>query len=292
MLVDRYGRVVRHLRISVTGRCNMNCIYCHREGEQGEGEEMEPEEIARICKAFRDLGVEKVKITGGEPLLRRDIVEIVKEMPDFKEVSMVTNGTLLSRYAYELKEVGLDRVNVSLDTLREDRYERITGKRLLKKVIDGIYSAYDAGLLPIKVNMVVLKGINDDEIWDLVRFTSGFNSDGINVILQLIEVINMPELYYDLSEVEERVKGMAEAVITRELHGRRQYKVGRSVIEFVRPFHGRFCMMCTRVRVTSDGKLKTCLLRNDNLIDLRRVEYEEMIRRIKRAVELRRPFRI
>jgi len=290
VLVDRYGRLIRHLRISVTSKCNLSCIYCHMEGENPSDDELSVEEIALICKAFYDLGVEKVKITGGEPLLRKDIVEIVQEMPPFKDISIVTNGILLSKLAYDLKDAGLDRVNVSLDTLNESKYKIITGKNMLKNVIEGIYSACDAGLFPIKLNMVVLKGINDDEIEDLLEFASKFNKDGINVILQLIEVVNMPKYYVDLSELESRFSKIAEKVIVRGLHGRKQYVFGNKAVEFVRPFHGEFCMHCTRIRVTSDGKIKPCLLRNDNLIDLRGLSYEEIVEAIKKAVALREPF--
>jgi len=290
VLVDRYGRVIKHLRISITQRCNLNCIYCHGEGEPKGGEELSVEEIAKICRAFYDLGVKKVKVTGGEPLMRGDIVDIIQNMPPFEEISLVTNGTLLAKIAYDLKDAGLSRVNVSLDTLREDRYKKITGRRLLKRVIDGIYAAHDAGLTPIKLNMVVLRGINDDEIEDLLEFSSKFNSDGIDVILQLIEVVNMPEYYMDLSKIEENFGRIAKRVIVRSLHGRRQYVIGKKVVEFVRPFHGEFCMQCTRIRVTSDGKVKPCLLRNDNLIPLRGLSYDEMLDAIKRAVMLREPF--
>jgi len=287
VLVDRYGRVIRHLRISITQRCNLNCIYCHREGEPKGGEELSVEEIAKICKAFYDLGVKKVKITGGEPLIRKDVVDIIQSMPPFEEISLVTNGTLLANIAHDLKEAGLSRVNVSLDTLREDRYKRITGSNKLKRVIEGVYAAYDAGLIPIKLNMVVLKGINDDEIDELLEFSSRFES---KAILQLIEVVNMPKYYVDLSEIEEKFSRIADRVIVRGLHGRRQYVIGKKIVEFVRPFHGEFCMHCTRIRVTSDGKIKPCLLRNDNLIPLKGLSYDEMLKAIKRAVMLREPF--
>ncbi len=290
MLVDRYGRVIRHLRISVTSKCNLKCIYCHMEGELPSDDEMSVEEIARICKAFYDLGVEKVKITGGEPLLRRDIVDIVQNLPPFREISIVTNGILLSKLAHDLKEAGLNRVNVSLDTLNETKYKLITGKNMLKNVIEGIYAACDAELFPIKLNMVVLRGINDDEIEDLLEFASKFNKDGINVILQLIEVVNMPDYYVDLSELESKFSKIAEKVIVRGLHSRRQYIFKNKAVEFVRPFHGEFCMHCTRIRVTSDGKIKPCLLRNDNLISLRGLSYDETIEAIKKAVALREPF--
>ncbi len=290
MLIDRYGRVIKHLRISVTSKCNLKCIYCHREGETGISDDMSVEEIERICYAFYQLGVKKVKITGGEPLIRRDIADIISVMPPFNDISLVTNGTLLSKKAYDLKEAGLHRINVSLDTLRSDRYKSITGRNLIDRVIDGIHSAFDAGLTPIKVNMVILRGINDDEIDDLLEFTSKFNKKGIDVILQLIEVLNMPEYYYSLSNIEQKYRNIAERIIIRGLHARKQYIFKDKAVEFVRPFHKEFCMHCTRIRVTSDGKIKPCLLRNDNLVDVRGLDGDELISAIKKAVELREPY--
>ena len=289
MLIDRFGRVIKHLRLSVTSRCNLNCIYCHREGENSK-DEMNVEEIEKICRAFYELGVRKIKITGGEPLIRDDIIEIIARMPPFDDISLVTNGTLLAKRAQELKEAGLNRINISLDTLKEDKYKLITGKRLLKRAIEGIYAAYDAGLKPIKLNMVILKGINDDEIDDLLNFASSFNNDHINVILQVIEVVGLQDYRYELSKIEERYEKIAEKVIVRELHNRKQYIFKNKAIEFVRPFHKEFCMHCTRIRVTCDGKIKPCLMKNDNLVNIRGLSYNELKKAIKRAVAIREPF--
>ena len=289
MLIDRFGRVIKHLRLSVTSRCNLNCIYCHKEGDSSK-DEMNVEEIEKICRAFYELGVRKIKITGGEPLIRDDIIEIIARMPPFDDISLVTNGTLLAKRAQELKEAGLNRINISLDTLKEDKYKLITGKRLLKRAIEGIYAAYDAGLKPIKLNMVILKGINDDEIDDLLNFASSFNNDHINVILQVIEVVGLQDYRYELSKIEERYEKIAEKVIVRELHNRKQYIFKNKAIEFVRPFHKEFCMHCTRIRVTCDGKIKPCLMKNDNLINIRGLNYDELKKAIKRAVAIREPF--
>lgn len=289
MLVDRFGRPIRHLRISVTSKCNMDCIYCHREGVVSAGKDMEFEDIIRICNAFYNLGVRKVKITGGEPLIRRDIVEIVKEMPDFEDVSMVTNGYYLSKYAYELKEVGLDRVNVSLDTLNPETYKFVTGVKGLDRVLEGIEQAYNAGLLPIKLNMVVMKGVNEHEIEDLLEYSSGFNKAGIKVILQLIELVGNSKYYRSLEDIEEKFKKLARFTITRSLHARRQYIFDKKAIEFVRPFHKEFCMHCTRIRVTSDGRIKPCLLK-DVSVNARGLSDEELYKAIMKAVELREPY--
>ncbi len=290
MLVDRFGRPVRHLRISVTSKCNMNCIYCHKEGMINVGDDMSLDEISEICKAFHELGVEKVKITGGEPLVRRDIVDIISEMPKFKEISLVTNGYYLSKYAYELKEVGLDRVNVSLDTLNPERYKFITGVDGLDEVLNGIEEAYNSGLTPIKLNMVVMS-INVDEIDDMLKFSSSFNKNSINVILQLIELIKNESYHVSLEGFEERFKKIAKMVINRRLHGRKQYIFENKAVEFVRPFHGKFCMYCTRIRVTSDGKIKPCLMR-DVYVDVRGLRGKELLDAIKEAVRLREPYTI
>jgi cyclic pyranopterin phosphate synthase len=254
---------------------------------------MDSERIEIICDAFYRLGIKKVKITGGEPLLRKDIVEIIHSMPDFKEISMTTNGIFLSKKADELADAGLNRVNISLDTLNEEKYRHITGGDV-KKVVDAIYAAFNANLTPIKVNMVLMRDINVDDVPEMLEFMSEFNESGINVILQIIELLKLSGLekyYQDIAPVEKKYSEMAEAVVVREMHKRRQYAIGKFVIEFVKPLdNSEFCMHCNRIRVTSDGKVKPCLLKNDNLIDIRYLEGEELLTAIKRAVMLREPF--
>ena len=294
MLVDRFGRRITNLRIAVTMKCNLNCIYCHREGQSCEGEELSVEEIAEIARAFHELGIRKVKITGGEPLLRKDICDIVAEMPPFQEVSITTNGTLLSRLAEELKEVGLNRVNVSLDSLRDDIYSFVTGGGKVERVIEGIEAACNAELTPVKINMVVMKGINDDQIKEMMGFVSSLNRDGLKAILQLIEILKLPGLekyYLDISEIEKEIASKAEAVLLREMHFRRQYLVGNAAVEFVKPVdNSEFCMHCNRIRVTSDGRIKPCLLREDNTVNARGLKGEKLVEAIKKAVELREPY--
>jgi cyclic pyranopterin phosphate synthase len=293
MLVDRFGRRITNLRIAVTNRCNLRCIYCHREGEENPGDELSVEQIRRIGEAFHLLGIKKVKLTGGEPLLRKDIVEIVKSLPSFNEISMTTNGILLAKKAEELKEAGLSRVNISLDTLNAEKYRFITGGEV-EKVLDGIEAASNAALMPIKVNMVVMKGINEGEVDELLSFTNKFNGSKVNVILQVIELLRLPgleEYYFDISSIEKDYARRAKAVIVRSMQRRRQYLLRSSAIEFVEPVdNSEFCMHCNRIRVTSDGKIKPCLLRNDNLVDIRNLSGDELIAAIKRAVMLREPF--
>ncbi len=294
MLIDRFGRRITNLRIAVTNRCNLHCIYCHREGEDNPGKEMDIEDIIRISRAFYELGVKKVKLTGGEPLLRSDIVEIINSLPPFKEISLTTNGAFLARMADDLKEAGLNRVNVSLDTLKEDVYSFITGGSCVQAVIDGIEAACNARLTPVKVNMVVMRGLNENEVNDLLEFTGRFNRNGVNVILQVIELLKLPGLekyYCDIIPIEKLYASRAKIVIIRSMHRRRQYILGKAAIEFVRPLdNSEFCLHCNRIRVTSDGKIKPCLLRNDNLVDVRGLNGGELIKAIKRAVELREPY--
>ncbi len=295
MLIDNYGRVVTNLRIAVTNKCNLRCIYCHREGEKNPGCEMPAERIVEIAKAFRDLGVRKVKLTGGEPLLRDDLCEILLAMPDFEEVSMTTNGTLLADMAHELRECGLDRVNVSLDTLSEEKYEFITGGGRLEDAIAGIEAACDAGLTPVKLNVVVMRGINDAEIDDLLAFANSFNRGGVRVILQLIELVpvgGMERYYYDISKLEGKFASMAYDVKVRAMHRRKQYWTPKGVVEFVKPLdNSEFCRHCNRMRVTSDGKLKLCLLRDD-VVDIDGLHGEELKKAIRKAVKMRRPFNL
>ncbi len=277
---DRFGRPVKSIRVSVTEDCNLNCFYCHREGEwHRHRSEMTPEEIERILKIARELDIRKVKFTGGEPLVRGDIVEIVQRSAPLmdRDISLTTNGTLLSKYAYDLKEAGLHRVNVSLDTLDPEKYKKITRKDMLKDVINGIHTAVDAGLNPVKLNMVLLRGINEDEIEDMIRFSAESKT-----ILQIIELEAPVEkeqteffrkYHVNPKFIEEHLEKIAEEIRYNELHRRKRFifnfKGKRAEVEIVRPMHNtEFCMYCTRIRLTSDGKLKPCLLRNDNLVDI------------------------
>ncbi len=293
MLRDRFGRVVTNLRVVVTSRCNLRCFYCHKEGEQSSGKELSAERIAEIAEAFYRLGVKKIKLTGGEPLLRKDILDLISLLPPFEEISMTTNGTLLAEKAYELKECGLDRVNVSLDTLSEDKYRFITGNGELQRVIDGIEAACDAGLTPVKINTIVMRGINDDEIDELLKFTNSFNSKEVKAILQLIELIpsrGLEKYYFDISKLEKDFADIAYEVKVRAMHRRKQYWTPKGIVEFVKPLDNtEFCMHCNRMRITSDGKLKLCLLR-DLTVDIDGLHGDELIKVIKEAVNLREPF--
>ena len=302
MLTDPCGRPVESIRISVTRECNLDCFYCHLEGEPSQtSTDMTPEEIQRIVNKAASFGIRKVKLTGGEPLLREDIPEIVKRIkdtPGVEEVSMTTNGLLLAGYGERLKEAGLARVNVSLDTLEPDKFTQITGLDALEEAIRGIEEASKAGLRPVKVNMVLLKGINEDEVTNMIRLAREKNT-----ILQIIELESPDEdelynaYHVDLSSVEDLLENMAEKITVRRMHHRKKYHLRNGgEVEIVKPMHNtEFCRHCNRIRVTSDGKLKPCLFRYDNLVDLlgpmRRGAPEKTLRELfLEAVKRREPY--
>ena len=299
---DNFGRPVENIRISVTQKCNFRCIYCHREGQPPNFTvEMSAEEIERIVRVAASLGVWGVKLTGGEPLLRNDIIEIVQRISGIsgiRDVSITTNGFFLAQYADQLKEAGLSRVNVSLDTLDPEKFKVITGVSAHENVVEGIIKAVKAGLNPVKVNMVLLKGINEDEVEDMINFARENN-----LILQIIELerANEDDFYaryhVDLNHIEEKLRERATKIVVRRMHHRRKYILDGDVeVEIVRPMHNsEFCLHCNRIRLTSDGKLKPCLFRNDNLVDLlgpmRNGAGDEQLKELFiKAVKARKPF--
>jgi cyclic pyranopterin phosphate synthase len=279
VLNDNCGRPLLNLRIAVTPRCNLRCDYCHKEGEvsscsKGTAEEMTVDEIVRIAKIAISLGISRIKLTGGEPLMRKDICDIIKgiaAIPDLKDLSMTTNGAMLGFMAKKLRACGLKRVNISLPTLNAEAYMKLTEGKL-ENVLDGVKAAVAAGFCPVKLNMVILKGINVDAVQEMMDFARQTGT-----VLQLIELdpINVNDAYYAmyhkfLNEQEEMLKQKALTVETRHfMHNRRIYRLPDVTVEVVHPTeNGEFCAHCTRLRVTSDGKLKPCLMRNDNLVDI------------------------
>ena len=273
---DKYERPILSLRISITNRCNVNCIYCHHDGMKSSRNEMTPDEILKICEIAKKLGVIKIRLSGGEPLIRNDIVEIISKISEigFKDISLTTNGILLEKYAKQLKNAGLDRVNVSLDTLDSTTYKIITKKDHLESAKKGILKSVEAGLDPVKINMVIMKDINEHEIKDMFNFCRDNN-----IVLQLIELIESEncddsnftnEYHYNIDNIEKKLNDIADDVHERKfMQGRKKYYINGGEIEVVRPVdNSKFCAKCTRLRVTPDGKIKPCLLRNDNLVDI------------------------
>jgi cyclic pyranopterin phosphate synthase len=304
MLYDPFGRKLNSLRISITQKCNLHCFFCHKEGETASNNEMTPEEIGKIAKIASELGMKKIKLTGGEPLLREDLPKIVHEIAQYAdEVSLTTNGVLLEKYAQTLHDAGLKRVNVSLCSISPENFRKITQKAHLEQVKNGIKAALQSGLYPVKINMVMLRDINVDEIPQAIDF-----AQETNAILQLIEfqpiqrenIAYWKDFHYDLAPVEELLKEKAVSIEENPLHKRKRYLLKRNgdsaLVEIVRPMHNSgFCQNCTRLRVTSDGKLKPCLLRNDNLIDIislirHGAESKELKEAFKKAVLLREPY--
>lgn len=290
-LTDAYGRTIKSLRLSLTTRCNLRCIYCHREGDSRHiKKEMAVETVVNIVRAAQAFGVNRVKFSGGEPLMRDDFEEIIKALPDLKDISATTNGTFLQERAQNLADSGLDRLNISLPTLSPENYRKITGGDL-SRVLAGIDAAVECGLTPVKLNMVLLKGINDKEIEHMMDFIRRF--DG-KVILQLIELMDFrktAQYKVNINEVEDFLESKASDIRERAMHRRKKYYIDGIEVELVQPIdNSHFCANCTRLRVTSDGKIKPCLLRNDNLIDVGNREPGEIAELLKIAVDKREPF--
>ena len=288
-LKDPYNRPVSNLRVSLTPKCNLSCIYCHREGENLPGGPLSGAEIAEVLRVAARFGIRSVKFTGGEPLLRPDLIEIIKSVPEGMESSITTNGTLLAGLAADLKQAGLRRVNVSIDSLNPATYKKIAGTDRLADVLEGIDTAIATGLTPVKLNMVVLKGINDHEIDDFLAYVRG-NRD---LVLQLIELMNFNDCDHhgDLNGLENSLASRSKQIVTRRMHHRKKYCLDGAEVEVVRPLHNtEFCAYCNRLRLTSDGKLKPCLLRTDNHVDIRGKSGKELEDLFVEAVRRRVPF--
>jgi cyclic pyranopterin phosphate synthase len=284
--LDAYNRPISYLRISVTDRCNLRCIYCMpEEGVPWRSHQkvLRYEEIETIVQAAADLGISKVRLTGGEPLVRLGIVDLVRmlaRIPGIDDLAMTTNGILLARYAEELAEAGLHRVNISLDTLDPARFRRITRRGDLADVLAGIEAARQAGLRPIKINTVVIRGLNDDEVVDLARKTleaSWWNIRFIELMPvgdgELMDTA-WEEQVVTAQESREQIEaalGKLEPVKMRVGSGpARYYRLpgAEGTLGFITPISEHFCYKCNRLRLTADGQLRPCLL-SDQEIDLR-----------------------
>ncbi len=275
---DNLGRDITYLRVSVTKKCNLNCSYCGSKKEAA-GNELTADEIITLIKAFADKGITKVRLTGGEPLMREDITEIagrIKKIEGITSLYITTNGILLKKYAADLKKAGVDGVNISLDTLNPEKFRLLTGTDSLSSVLDGFYSALGTGFASVKINSVLIKGKNDGEAEKLmelakdnccdVRFIElmPFSKQGENdeLIVTTSELLSRaPYLVY-----ENRKDGGAA-----EYYKAEGYK-GR--IGFISPRSRKFCAECNRIRLLSDGRVKPCL-GNDITYDLRQFITDE-----------------
>ncbi|WP_068464836.1 GTP 3',8-cyclase MoaA [Hyphomicrobium sulfonivorans] len=280
-LIDRYGRAVTYLRVSVTDRCDFRCVYCMSENMNflPRRDLLSLEELDRVCTAFVERGVRKLRITGGEPLVRKNIMSLFQALSrhldsgKLEELTLTTNGSQLKRFARELKATGVERINVSIDTLQPDRFRAITRWGNLDTVLQGLDAASEAGL-KVKLNAVALKGTNEDEIDDLIRFAHARGYD-----LTLIETMPLGEVdgnrldqylplsivrarlldHWTLDDIPYKTGGPARYVRVRETGGR---------IGFITPMTHNFCESCNRVRLTCTGTLFMCLGQED-AVDLR-----------------------
>jgi len=306
MLEDRFGREVTGIRVSLTDRCNFDCVYCHNEGLGDTRGPMDPredeltaDEVVRVLEVAGDHGVEAVKFTGGEPMLREDLAEIVRRTPDAMEPSMTTNGTFLPGRAGGLVEAGMERVNVSQDALDPEDFAELTRSGAYDRVLSGVEAALDAGLAPVKLNMVVFEP-TAGYVPEMVEHVAANPGLRLQLIEYMPELAGRPEWAIDIDRVHGWLTEQAAEVERREMHGRRRYWIEsedpdsageRGMVEVVDPVgNADFCANCHRVRVTHDGYLKGCLNRNDDLRSLGDRSREAIDAALRQTVEKRVPY--
>lgn len=277
-LVDSFSRRINYMRISVTDRCDLRCIYCTDRFDPNldHADILRYEEIHRIVQAAAGLGVKKLRLTGGEALARLHLcrlVEMLVNTEGIDEVSLTTNGTQLARHVDELKAAGLSRVNVSLDSLKRDRFEQITGSDRLNDVLAGIEAAREAGLNPVKINMVVLRNVNDDEVLDFARKTL---SDGWHVrFIEHMPFVNgngaegVVSIHDIMSSIEQSLGELSPHLPTSGNGPARYFRLpdASGTLGFIGAVTECFCSECNRFRLTADGHLRPCLL-DDDEVDL------------------------
>ena len=275
-LIDPFGRRIEYVRLSVTDKCNLRCFYCMPKGfkdfEQPE-DWLTFDEIERVIKAFTELGVGRVRLTGGEPLVRKNIADLSRRLtalPGLEDLSLSSNATLLRQQAKALKQAGISRINISLDTLKAERFKQVTGGEL-QPVLDGLMAAKEAGFSPIKINMVARKGINDDEFEDMVSFClqHGFTLRFIETMPMGATSDDATDNYLDLQTVKQQLSKTYDLIPGVMAGGGParyvQIKNTDLRIGFITPISQHFCETCNRVRLSVDGTLYLCLGQNDKL---------------------------
>ena len=286
-LVDSFGRHVRYLRLSVTDRCNLRCTYCMAEDMTflPKSKVLSLEEMTTVAKAFVDLGVEKIRLTGGEPLVRKGVVQLAQnlgQIEGLRELVMTTNGVLLRQHAHALHEAGVRRLNISIDSLKPDRFKKLTRFGELADVLDGIQAARETNFERIKLNAVVLKGVNDDEVIDLTEYAV---KNGLDI--SFIEEMPLGEIgsheRVDTAMANVSIKqqiddafGLESFDFNDKAAGPSRYmKVANTDtrVGFISPMTDNFCSSCNRVRVTAEGRLLLCL-GNEHSLDLRSIVRE------------------
>jgi cyclic pyranopterin phosphate synthase len=307
-LEDEFGRAVTGIRVSLTDRCNFDCVYCHNEGlgdTRGpmapQDDELQTDDVVRILDVVHEFGVDAVKFTGGEPLLREDVAEIVRRTPDGMDVSLTTNGTFLPDRATELADAGLERVNVSQDAIDPEAFAELTKSGAYDRVIEGVEAALDAGLAPVKLNMVVMEPTAGyvPEMVDHVATSDGLQ---LQLIEYMPEISGHPEWAIDIDRVHDWLADQATRIDHREMHDRRRYYVSaddadsaqtqsEGMVEIVDPVENpTFCANCHRVRVTHDGKFKGCLNRHDDHRSMGTMTREEIADTFRETVAERVPY--
>lgn len=301
LLQDRFGRTIQYLRLSVTDRCDLRCTYCipeHFKGFEEPDHWLSADELERLVGVFAQLGVSRFRLTGGEPLTRRGLPDLagrLAALPGVEDLSLSTNATRLAEHARALKDAGVSRLNVSLDSLRRERMQAITGRDCLDDVLAGLMAAKEEGFAPIKINMVAMAGVNDDEIDDMVAFCleHGF-------VLRLIETMPMGETgrqagFLDLQPVRTRLRerfGLVDGVLPGG--GPARYMMtpdGQFSIGFITPISQHFCDTCNRVRLSVDGVLYLCLGQDESFdfkpLLRRGASDEDLAAAIRNAIELK-----
>lgn len=287
---DQFGREVTYLRISITDACNLRCIYCMPEGQKCVRQSkdlMSADEIVEFAQAASELGISKIRITGGEPLIRPDVTEIcsrISSLPGIREVAVTTNGMLLKKMAGPLKQAGVTRINVSLDTLQTDKFTRITTHGHFEEVYDGIQCAIEAGLTPVKINTVLIGGVNDDEIRDFAELTR----DG-HVEVRFIELMpigacaGFPKTAFLKGDtVLERVPELVQ-VEDSGVARMYQFPDAKGRVGIISAVNQHFCASCNRIRLTFDGKIKPCLHSHEE-INVRGLHGEDLKEAIRRSI--------
>ena len=278
MAYDRFGRRIHYLRISLTDHCNLRCVYCMPEDMtfRPNAELMQDDEILTLVQLFASLGFDKVRLTGGEPTVRAGIVDLVGQItqtPGIRSLSMTTNGVLFSRLAHPLARAGLQRVNFSLDTLNPEKFRRLTRRGILQDVWDGIYAAEDAGLTPVKINAVVVREYSDADAVELARLT--YDHPWQVRFIEMMPFAGDTEFQRSLVVTADEIMRRLEPALGRleplnggKLEGEaRLYHLpgAKGDIGFISTVSQPFCADCTRARLTADGRLRLCLLREDEV---------------------------
>lgn len=289
---DQKGRNITYMRISVTDKCNLRCVYCMPEEGVSplcHDDVMTVEETILAAQAGASLGISKIRITGGEPLVRKGIVELcrgISEIPGIEEICMTTNGTLLPTYAKALREAGVDRLNISLDTLNPQKYNHITRLGDLAQVLEGIRSARDAGFQNLKINVVLMAGFNDDEIPEFVEMTRNENLDVRFIELMPIGSGLEMDAYVSCDKVLETIPQLIPLEESDGVADLYRLPGGVGRVGLIRAISCKFCKNCNKIRLTADGKLKPCL-HSEIELPIRGLDSMEMIAAISKAIQMK-----